>query len=278
MIRSTIRSSACLATLLAVPLALQANTLRPTPDEVEQRIRIMETSVSASSVTPLYSENQRDAKLALLERARDQVERGNVTTALDHVEQAGRLLYPMERRDRVTLSDDKRREWLWAIDRVMDTVLPAAFGIAEEKGVVNDDLVTAASLREHGIAKLAAGDLEAADNLLVDAYNRMQAAVSELRSGERLVVSIERDDPRLAWAEAERRYQDWQVTSSWMQAMAPSMGADPQLIAEGLSAGDAIYREAVDLASLSRWHAAVETIDRAYLVMEEHWRAAGIDI
>jgi hypothetical protein len=87
----------------------------------------------------------------------------------------------MERSDRVTLTEAKREAWIREIDQVMTTVLPAAFAIADEKGVVSDDLLTASSLRQHGVAKLEAGDLEAADNLLVDAYNRMQSAAGHRR-------------------------------------------------------------------------------------------------
>lgn len=264
--------------LVALPFAVQATTLRPTPSEVQDQIRIMETSISDSSVSDRLSESDRADKLALLQRARDLAAEGNQTTALDLVEQAGRLLYPMERHDTVTLSEGKRRAWLEEIVAVMETVLPAAFGIAEEKGVVNADLVTAASLRDHGVAKLAAGDLEAADNLLVDAYNRMQMAVAELRSGELLTVSLESDDPRVAWAEAQRRYQDWLVTSNWMEAVAPAIEADAAEIAAGRTAADAIYREALAHAEAGHWQMAVDTIDRAYLVMEDHWRTAGIDI
>ena len=278
MTRKTSLTATVGTALLGLSLATQASTLRPTPNEVQDQIRIMETSVSASSVTNRYDDAQRQAKLELLERAKTLAAQGNQTTALDLVEQAGRLLYPMERRDSVTLSDAKRRAWLQEIDQVMATVLPAAFQIAEEKGVVSEDLVTAASLREHGVTKLESGDLEAADNLLVDAYNRMQSSVAGLRSGDNLTVSLVSGDPRLEWAEAQRRYQDWQVTASWMEAIAPTLEADARAIANGRNEADAIYREAVGLAETGQWQAAVETIDRAYLVMEDRWREAGIDI
>jgi tetratricopeptide (TPR) repeat protein len=278
MTRNTLSSAAVATALLGLSLSTHANTLRPSPGEVQDQIRIMETSVNASSVSSRFSDTQREAKLELLERARTLAAQGNQTTALDLVEQAGRLLYPMERRDQVSLTDAKRRQWLNDIDRVMVEVLPAAFAIAEEKGVVSDDLITAASLREHGVAKRDAGDLDAADNLLVDAYNRMQAAVAELRSGDQLTVELERDDPRLAWAEAERRYQDWQVTASWMATIAPTLEADAEALASSRDEADAIYRQAVALAESGQWQAAVETIDRAYLVMEDRWREAGIDI
>ncbi len=278
MILKPILGSAVATALLGLSLTAHANTLRPSPDEVQDRIRIMQSSVTDSSVSDRYSEGERESKLTLLERAREQAAAGNQTTALDLVEEAGRLLYPMERDERVTLTDAKREAWLREIDRVMAALLPAAFGIAEEKGLPDQDLMTAASLREHGLAKLSAGDLDAADNLMVDAYNRMQSAVARLRSGDLLTIGLERDDPRLAWAEAKRRYQDWQVTADWMAAIAPTLEADADAIAGGRSEADAIYRDAIALAERGQWQAAVETIDRAYLVMEDRWREAGIDI
>ena len=63
------------------------------------------------------------------------------------------------------------------------------------------------------------------------------------RKGDNLTVSLVTDDPRLEWAEARRRYQDWQVTASWMEAIAPSLQADADAIAIGRSEADAIYRE-----------------------------------
>jgi hypothetical protein len=63
-----------------------------------------------------------------------------------------------------------------------------------------------------------------------------------------------------------------------MEAIAPTLQADANAIAIGRSEADAIYREAVTLAESGQWQAAVQTIDRAYLVMEDRWREAGIDI
>jgi hypothetical protein len=217
MTRKTSITAAVGAALLGLTLATQATTLRPTSAEVQDQIRIMETSITDSSVTDRYDDTQRQAKLDLLERARTQAAQGNQTTALVLVEQAGRLLYPMERSDRVTLTEAKREAWIREIDQVMTAVLPAAFAIADEKGVVSDDLLTASSLRQHGVAKLEAGDLEAADNLLVDAYNRMQSAVAGLRSGDNLRTGR---SPRAGWRRSPR-------PSRPMRTPSPSVAARP---------------------------------------------------
>jgi hypothetical protein len=63
-----------------------------------------------------------------------------------------------------------------------------------------------------------------------------------------------------------------------MAAIATTLEADAEALASSRSEADAIYRQAVTLAESGQWQAAIETIDRAYLVMENRWREAGIDI
>jgi len=80
MTRKTSLTAAVGAALLGLTLTTQANTLRPTSAEVQDQIRIMETSITDSSVTARYDDTQRQAKLDLLERARTQAAQGNQTT------------------------------------------------------------------------------------------------------------------------------------------------------------------------------------------------------
>ncbi|HEY5790131.1 MAG TPA: hypothetical protein VIX81_05860, partial [Gammaproteobacteria bacterium] len=267
-----------LATLVGCALGVQANPMRPAPDEVRDQIRVMEGAIGNSSVTGLYSEQDRAAKQALLRRATEQAELGNYNTAVDLVDQAGRLLYPMERHVTMPLGGDKLVTWLQEMDKVMASVLPAAFGIAEEKGHDGEPLKLAAAQREQGLAAWQAGDLQRAEALMVDAYNRVQAAVVGYRGGDRLVVELPANGTREAWVEAERRFQDWRFMADWMQQGGAGVDVDPEAIAAGNDRADSIYRQASRLAEQQQWQLAVDAIDQAYLVMEEHWRLAGIDI
>ena len=113
---------------------------------------------------------------------------------------------------------------------------------------------------------------------MVAAYNILQAEVANLRSGDFLTIKLDDSTDREAWEEAERRYLDWRFTADWMEQSALSLGADPQLIATGSELAESLYEEAKAHAAEKQWAAAVDSIDRAYAVMEEHWRAAGIDI
>jgi hypothetical protein len=250
----------------------------PTPQDVREHIRMLESSITESSVTHRYSEAERQAKLELLVRAQAEADQGNLDGAMDLVEQAGRMLYPMEMASDAALEGDKRREWLEQINRVTEAVLPAAYAIAEEKGRDTSSLDQVRKQQQDALTALEAGDMDRAETLFITAYNRLQSEVATLRSGDLLTIELPSNDTREAWAEAERRYLDWRFTADWMEQSAAALGADPEAIATGSRLADGIYQEAKALAEQEQWAKAIESIDRAYAVMEEHWRMAGIDI
>jgi hypothetical protein len=264
--------------VLGVTGAAHSEVQGEDPEAVRDRIRVLETSVNRSSVTGLYTAQQRGAKLDLLAQAEARVEAGDLEGALTLIRQAGRLLYPMEGGGAESREGRERAEWLAQVDAVMDSVLPAAYAIASEKGADADELDRVARQRAEGRASLQAGDLDRGERLITDAYDRLQAAVAALRSGDRLRVGLPTDDSRLAWQEAERRYLDWRYTADWMQLSADAIGADPQAIATGSRLADEIYSRATRHAQREDWSQAVTAIEGAYLVMEDHWRLAGIDI
>ena len=266
-----------LALLCATGPALAAEPTDPLQDDVHDQIRMMERSVTESSVTEIYSDEQRDAKLELLDRARSRADQGDIDGAMELVEQAGRMLYPVQAQGAAP-EGRKRAEWLDRVDKVTGAILPAAYEIAREKGAGTAKLDQVARQYEEGRAARIAGDIDRAEALLVAAYNILQLEVAGLRSGDRLSIALPESDTREAWAEAEQRYLDWRFTADWMEQSAAALGADPDLIATGSQLAEKFYQEAKAHAAEQRWAKAVDAIDRAYAVMEEYWRAAGIDI
>lgn len=263
--------------LFATGSALAAEPADPVQQDVHEQIHIMERSVTGSSVTDLYSDEQRDAKLDLLDRARARADQGDIDGAMELVEQAGRMLYPVQSQG-VTVEGETRAEWLKAVEKVTGAILPAAYEIAGEKGAGTAKLDEVARQYEAGRAARAAGDIDRAETLLIKAYNNLQLEVATLRSGDRLSIALPESDTREAWEEAEQRYRDWRFTADWMEQSAAALGADPDLIATGSQLAEKFYQEAKTHAAGQQWGKAVDAIDRAYAVMEEYWRAAGIDI
>lgn len=264
--------------VFAIGVAMAEDQTAPSPEEVRGTIRMMEKSVTDSSVTHLYTAEQRDAKLELLTRADAEANQGHVDAAMALVEQAGRMLYPMEMQDEVVLEGEKRLEWLEKISAVTEAILPAAYSIAEEKGASTGNLDRISRQRDEGLAAWEAGNVDQAETLIITAYNLLQSEVASLRSGDLLTIALPSNDTREAWEEAERRYLDWRFTADWMEQSGAALGADPETIANGSRLAEEIYQEARAYAAQGKWAAAVKTIDKAYAVMEEHWRMAGIDI
>ena len=263
--------------LFATGTALAAERDDPVQQDVHEQIHIMERSVTESSVTDLYSDEQRDAKLDLLDRARARADQGDIAGAMELVEQAGRMLYPMQSSGAAS-EGEKRVEWLGRVEKVTAAILPEAFKIASEKGAGTAKLDEVARQYEAGRAARAAGDIDRAEALLIKAYNVLQLEVAGLRSGDRLSVTLPESGTREAWEEAEQSYLDWRFTADWMEQSAAGLGADPDLIATGSRLAEKFYQEAKAYAAGQQWGKAVDAIDRAYAVMEEYWRAAGIDI
>jgi tetratricopeptide (TPR) repeat protein len=188
------------------------------------------------------------------------------------------MLYPVGSGDGTALQGKKRLEWLESVSEVTAALLPPAYGIAEEKGGGTTRLDQIAQRHEAGLRAWEAGDIDLAEEVITAAYRDLQTEVAALRSGDLLTIDLPSNDTREAWLEAERRYLDWRFTADWMEQSAAAMGADPEAIATGSRLAQEIYDQAAAHAARGEWAAAVEALDRAYAVMEEYWRLAGIDI
>lgn len=264
--------------LLTAGLGVAEPLPPPTPEEVRNQIRIMEEESSTGPSNSLQASIHHDAKLRLLDRADEHAQQGDVEAAMELLEQAGRMLDPAEMDDVEYLAGEKREEWLGKIDTVMGVILPEAYGIAGEKGAATTNLDWVKGQLDKGRAALKTGEIDQAEALLVTAYDVLQTEVASLRSGDLLMIELTSGTDREAWEDAERRYNDWSFTADWMEQSAAALGADPELIATGSALAGDLYEEARAHAAEQRWAEAVDAIDRAYAVMEEHWRAAGIDI
>ena len=152
------RRKAILITLPALVFAagsgLAADPSVPSQEEVQDQIRIMEQSVTESSVTDSYSEEQRNAKLELLDQAWTKAEQGDIQGAMELIEQAGRMLYPVQSKG-VNLEGEKRTEWLESVDKAIDAILPEAYQIAKDKGADTSKLDEVARQQEADLRIIA---------------------------------------------------------------------------------------------------------------------------
>ena len=228
--------------------------------DLRDQIRAMEGSVKQSSVTHLYTAEQRQTKLDLLAQARREADRGNFNGALERVEQVGQMLYPVGSGDGTALEGKKLREWLESVSEVTAALLPPAYGIVEEKGGGTTKLDRIAQRHEAGVRAWEAGDIDLAEEVIVGAYRDLQTEVAALRSGDLLTIELPSNDTREAWLEAERRYLDWRFTADWMEQSAAALGADPEAIATGSRLAQDIHDEAAAHAARGEWAAEVVRI------------------
>ena len=105
--------------LLLSTASVAQNSYGMTPEEVRERIRVLQSSVTESSVTERFTDEQRQAKLDLLQQAEIEVYRGEIGTAIDLVLQTGRMLYPVDLDGGTPLDEAKRNQWLRQVNKVI---------------------------------------------------------------------------------------------------------------------------------------------------------------
>jgi len=278
MSNTSLFQSTAVALALVGAATVQADTNQPLAQKLDQQVLVMQQAVTNSSVTPLYTPSQRDKKMALIDRAKSHAQDGNYKTALNQLEQAGRLLYPMEPVSQIPLKGDKQQEWLKQMQRVIEAVMPVATEISLEKDSHQESLAAVTQTYQQGLSAWHDNDVGRAETLLTQAYSDLQQLVVGLRSGDQLYIEQPEMGTEQAWVESVRRFQDWRYFADWMQQASVEMGIDPESVLQGSLVADGLFSDAQVHAGQQRWQQASQLLDSAYLVMEEHWRRAGINI
>lgn len=248
------------------------------PASLDHKSDVIKRALVDSSVAAIVEPDTHMAATNWINKAQRNLELGNYKTARSQLLEAGRLLYPMTPNSDLVLSESKKRHWLAEIDRVMTTLMPVANEIAERKQADQQQLALAAFLQQNGRDALTAEDLDTANQHFNNAYNILQQQIVSLRSGDELVIEQPDSQSRAGWEDAERRFADWRFFADWMIEQAEAMEADAQLIISGNEAADALYADAQLLAQNANWDDAVKLMDKAYRVLEQNWRKAGVDI
>jgi tetratricopeptide (TPR) repeat protein len=259
--------------VLLSPLAVQANTAHP----LYEQIQFYEYSVTQSSVSPTISEQRKTEKLALLDEARRQVESGNYPQARGLMKEVAQNLYSMSpepKHDQALLTIHKTT----AILRAMDSLLPEAHRIALEKHAGSDQLEQIKQDHQRAKAAIRSHDLVTASALLQSSYQQLKQNLSELRSGDLLIINLPAANSREGWMDAASRYIDWRYLNTQLLQEMRQRGMSTIDIDQAKENADHLYNSASDIALQGNWEQAVETADQAYRILEKAWRDTGIDI
>lgn len=243
---------------------------------VASQIEDMEWSVRHSSVAQTLDAATRDRSLALLRQARAEVAAGNLRTAEELVRRAGRPLVEMAPS---AMSGKHPNELHYVVDikATMASIIDTAEQIAIEKSAPSDFVAAARAALREGDALAAAGQTEAANNVITAAYGRLQTEVARLRSGDEFILDVPKGFGDREWADAMRRFDDRIQLSRYLLIEAQAEGVDVAPLVSGMAAAETSLSEATRLALEDRWDQAYRSMNLAYLQLEESWKGLGVE-
>jgi len=278
------RVSGCIAAALCTGLAFADSAMKSgglavhadSAAEVAKAIEQAEWSFSRSSLAPVIEINVMDKSRGLLERSRQELAQGKVRTARELVDRAMEPLAQM-RSGAMAGKHPDQRQYKDGLRQTLLSLLPEAQRIAREKRVSEAFVADGRAAVEHSDALLAEGQVEAAQQALMTAYETVQQRLAGLRSGDDFYLAIPQLPESEQWSDGLRRIEERRIISQYLLVEAESSGIDVAALQSGIRRAEEIVADAEHLATQSRWMPALERLELAYIQYEDSWRTAGVE-
>lgn len=239
-------------------------------------IDMAEWSLRHSSVSKAIPYYVLDVSLTTLDRARQELAAGNLRTARNIFERASQPLSSMSASAMSGRHPDERARIL-ETRQTLESIIDSAARIAAEKKVPDDFAARAREAVRQSDALLAAGQLQAADQILERAYDSVSKRIAELRSGESFYISAPAGATDAEWRDGLRRIEERREITRYIMIEARADGLDVAPLEQGAKAAEALVGNANAYAGERRWDLALAALDRAYVEYEQSWRAVGVE-
>ncbi len=264
--------------VMASSTVLAAENSKQNNHEIYSQIKVMEHSVNESSVSQYLSPEVVEESQQMLNKARGQARIGNYITAHQIVSGVGQTIYRMNKTETSISGYSSKEVWIREMISVIESLMPAANEIAIEKGRGQNLLSSNQGMYLDGLDAFLSGDMQTAEILIKGAYTGLQNVVSDLRSGDRLVIELPEENTAEAWQDADRRYSDWLFTSQKLIELSQIAPQEAEKARQMLNDAGSRYGVARELANSQKWGEAVTSLDDAFLIMQDSWRVLGIEI
>jgi hypothetical protein len=239
-------------------------------------IDMAEWSLRHSSVSKAIPSSVLDVSLTALTRAREELAAGNLRTAQDILQRASQPLSRMTYSAMEGRHPDEQARIL-ETRQTLESIIDAAERIATEKNAPNDFIARARDSVRQSDALLAAGEQQAAEQILDQAYGNVSRRIAELRSGESFYIPAPAGATHAEWRDGLRRIEERREITRYILLEAKADGLDVAPLEQGAKTAEALVGSAAAYAGERRWDLALATLDRAYAEYEESWRAVGVD-
>ena len=245
-----------------------------THSEISHEIDVAAWSLKHSSLATSFSTYVVDSSMQSLQRAREELDNGNLRTAREWIRRASQPLAQMN--DTSGKHPDPVAHKLEIRD-TLQSLLPVAEQIAAEKSASPAFISDARQAMARSDALLQERQLNAAREVLEDAYLNVQQHIADLRRGDDFYLPVQRTASAADWLDGLNRVEERRAISRYLMIEAQAEGSDLLSLQSGLQVAEESVTDATRYALQKQWASALEKLDLAYAQYETSWRAAGVD-
>lgn len=268
--------SALSACLLSFSVYAEYQPIAAAHKEISHEIEVTAWSLRHSSVARTIAHNVMDNSMNSLQRAREELDNGNLRTAREWIRKASQPLVQMDEAAMAGKHPDPLAYKLEIRD-TLQSLLTVAERIAAEKSAPGDFIAAARAALSRGDTLLESRQFEAARAVLENAYLDVQQRIAELRRGDSFYLAAPRTARAEDWLDGLRRIEERRAISRYLIIEAQSDGADILPLQSGLQLAEATVTQAEQLAQDKQWEHALDKLDTAYAQYEASWRSVGVD-
>jgi hypothetical protein len=241
-----------------------------------EEIDMAEWSLRHSSVSKAIPISVMDISITTLNRARQELAAGNVRTARELLQRASRPLSRMSHSAMEGRHPDEQSR-MRETRETLESLIDAAERIAAEKNAPDEFIVAARQAVRQKDALLAAGQEEAAQEILKRAYAALSQRIAELRSGDSFYIAAPAGATDENWRDGLRRIDERREITRYILLEARAEGLDVAPLEQGAKSAEFLVSSATAYAGQRRWDLALATLDQAYIEYEQSWRAVGVE-
>jgi ribosomal protein L29 len=263
-----------IAFLVSAGAAAEIKQTTLTRSEIAHEIDVSDWSLKHSSVSASISKNVLDNSMQSLQRAREELDNGNLRTAREWIRRASQ---PLAQMNNTTGKHPDPVAYKLEIRDTLQSLLPVAEQIAAEKSASTAFIADARQDIARSDTLLQERRLDAAHEVLEEAYLRVQKHIADLRHGDTFYLPAPRTASAADWLDGLNRVEERRNISRYLLIEVQAEGNDLRTLESGLQMAEATVADATRYASEKQWGRALEKLDLAYAQYETSWRAAGVD-
>lgn len=253
----------------------------------EQKLKLVEMLVNSPKAQAASSNGDAETA-ALVVRARELLKQARADLAAQRyldaagaLDEALRNVSKANSRNAGALSDSVQQQHLQDMSAQLASYRTGLADLVKAKGTPASAQATLArvdALADEGRKLAAAGHLGEANKQMAQAYKMAVEAISSLRAGQEVVLSLKFDTPADEYAYEQKRFESNQVLVGMMIAEGRADGDKRRLVDGFLKEAARIREDAAGLARSHNHKDAVASMEQAVIQLNRALQSMGVPV